>query len=100
MGSALISICCFNSRTRLRSSTSASCSKRFSPGAAATPGLKRFEQDADVELRKRVLELKQHIEIKAEPMVQSAVARLIAKTRPAGAADVLFAYIPYAVDAD
>jgi hypothetical protein len=46
-----------------------------------------------------VLELKQHIEIKAEPTVQAAVARLIAKTRPAGAADVLLAYIPFAVDA-
>jgi HEAT repeat protein/outer membrane protein assembly factor BamB len=68
-------------------------------GAAATPGLKKFEQDPDTERRKRVLELQQHIEVKAEPGVQSAAARLIARTRPAGAADVLLAYLPYAVDA-
>jgi hypothetical protein len=68
-------------------------------GAAATPGLKKFEQDPDTERRKRVLELQQHIEVKAESGVQSAAARLIARTRPAGAADVLLAYLPFAVDA-
>jgi hypothetical protein len=67
-------------------------------GAAASGGLKLFEKDGDTEVRKRVLELEQRIEAKAEPAVQSAAARLVAKTRPAGAADVLLAYVPFAVD--
>ena len=54
--------------------------------------------DADTEVRKRVHELKQRIEIKAEPTVQSAAARMIARTKPAGAADVLLAYVPFATD--
>ena len=67
-------------------------------GAAATGGLKQFEADPDTERRKRVLELKQKIEAKAEPAIQSAATRLIAKSKPAGAAEVLLAYVPFAVD--
>ncbi len=67
-------------------------------GAAAATGLKQFETNTDTELRKRVLDLKRRIEIKAEPAVQSAAARMIARTKPAGAADVLLAFLPFAVD--
>jgi hypothetical protein len=67
-------------------------------GAATTPELKKFEENPDTELRKRVLELKHRIEAKAEPAVLSAAGRMIARTKPAGAAEVLLAYIPLAVD--
>jgi outer membrane protein assembly factor BamB len=69
-------------------------------GAAAATGLKQFEQDPDIELRKRVLDLKHRIEVKADPAVQSAAARVIARTKPPGAADVLMAYLPLAIDTD
>ena len=67
-------------------------------GAAATGALKKYAADTDTERRKRVIELTQKIEAKAEPAIQSAAARLIAKSKPAGAAEVLLAYVPFAVD--
>jgi hypothetical protein len=67
-------------------------------GAAAAAGLKQFEQDKDTELRKRVHDLKKRIELKADPSVQSAAARTIARGKPAGAAEVLLAFLPFAVD--
>lgn len=67
-------------------------------GAAATQGLKQYEHDKDTELRKRVADLKRRIETKAEPAVQAAAARMIARSKPADAAEVLLAFLPFAVD--
>lgn len=74
-------------------------------GAAAATELKQaelqFAKDRDkddAEVRKRVEQLKQRIETKAEPAVQAAAARLIGRSKPAGAAEVLLAYLPFAVD--
>lgn len=67
-------------------------------GAGALVGLKSAERDADVEVQRRAEELRQRIETKAEPQVQAAVARLIARVKPAGAANVLLDYLPFAPD--
>jgi HEAT repeat protein len=68
-------------------------------GTVALAGLKGAENDANPERRRRVAELKHRVEAKAEAAVQAAAARTIARTRPAGAADVLLAYVPFASDA-
>lgn len=67
-------------------------------GAGATAGLKTAESDRDTEVRRRVADLKQRIEAKAEPAVQAAAARVIARTKPKGAAQVLLAYLPFATE--
>jgi hypothetical protein len=67
-------------------------------GAGALVGLKEAEKSKDPEVSRRAQELRQRTEAKAEPGVQAATARLIAKARPAGAAEVLLAYLPYAAD--
>lgn len=67
-------------------------------GASALAGLKAGENDPDLEVRKRVADLKQRIDTKAEPTLQAAAARLIAKTNPQGAAEALMAYLPFASD--
>ncbi|MCI0743554.1 MAG: PQQ-binding-like beta-propeller repeat protein [Gemmataceae bacterium] len=67
-------------------------------GAGALVGIKEAEKAKDAEVSRRAFELKQRIEAKAEPAIQSATARLLAKLKPAGAADVLMAYLPYAAD--
>jgi HEAT repeat protein len=67
-------------------------------GAAATEGLKTAENSPDAEIKQRVLDLKQRIEAKAEPAIQAAAARAIARLKPAGAAEVVLAYLPFAVD--
>jgi HEAT repeat protein len=67
-------------------------------GAAASGGLSQHAKDNDTEVRKRVEELRQRLDAKAEPAIQSAAARLIARAKPAGAAEVLLAYVPFAVD--
>lgn len=67
-------------------------------GAGATAGLKAAETDRDTEVRRRVADLKQRIEAKAEPAVQAAAARVIARTKPKGAAEVLLAYLPFATE--
>ncbi len=67
-------------------------------GAAAVAGLKDGENDPDLEIRKRVADLKARIDTKAEPILQAAVARVIARIKPAGAAEVLMAFLPLASD--
>lgn len=67
-------------------------------GAGALVGIKEAEKSKDPEVNRRAVELRQRIEAKAEPGIQSATARLIAKGKPAGAADVLLAYLPFAAD--
>ncbi|MBI2804365.1 MAG: hypothetical protein HYX68_05195 [Planctomycetes bacterium] len=68
-------------------------------GSAALDGIKEGETDADLEIRNRCVDLKKRIDTKAEPILQAAAARVIAKLKPAGAADVLMAYLPFASDA-
>ncbi len=70
----------------------------MSLGASALAGIKEGENDTDLEIRKRVAELKLRIDTKAEPTLQAAAARVIAKEKPAGAAEVLMTYLPFASD--
>src|SRR5439155_27070526 len=65
-------------------------------GTAANEGLKQAENHPNAETRQRVHDLRQRIETKAEPNVQAAAARLLARAKPAGAAEVLLAYLPFA----
>lgn len=67
-------------------------------GAGALVGLKEAEKSPDPEVSRRALELRTTIEAKAEPAIQAATARLVGKLKPAGAAEVLLAYIPFAAD--
>ncbi len=67
-------------------------------GSTALVALKQVERHPDVELQRRVMDLRQKIEAKAEPHIQGATARLVAKTRPPGAAQVLLNYLPFAAD--
>lgn len=67
-------------------------------GTAALTALKQSENDSNPEVRRRVAELKRRIEAKAEAAVQSAAIRSIARARPAGAAEVLLGYAPFASD--
>src|ERR1017187_1521187 len=53
--------------------------KLASLGAAALAGLKEGENDTSLEIRKRVAELKTRIDTKAEPTLQAAAARVLAK---------------------
>lgn len=67
-------------------------------GAGALVGIKEAEKSKDPEISRRADELRQRIEANAEPSIQAATARLIAKTKPAGAAKVLLDYLPFAAD--
>lgn len=67
-------------------------------GHSAMAGLKEAERSSDAEVRQRIRELRQQLEAKENATVQSAVARLVAKSRPAGAGQVLLDYIPFAAD--
>lgn len=67
-------------------------------GAQALAGIKEGENNSDLEVRKRVADLKARIDTKAEPILQSAVARVIAKVKPEGAAEVLLNFLPFASD--
>jgi hypothetical protein len=67
-------------------------------GAGALVGIKEAEKNKDPEVKRRADELRQRIEAKAEPGIQAAGARLIARTKPAGAAEVLLNYVPFAAD--
>ena len=67
-------------------------------GTSALAGIKEGENDPDLEVRKRVADLKQRIDTKAEPALQSAAARVIAKLKPEGSADGLLAFLPFASD--
>ncbi len=67
-------------------------------GASVMAGIKDGENDPDLEVRKRVADLKVRIDTKAEPMLQSAAARCIAKLKPEGAADTLLTFLPFASD--
>ena len=73
-------------------------SKLIGLGAAAMIGLKQNENSKIAEIKQRVADLKSKIEAKAEPGVQIAAARMIARLKPKDAAEVLLKYIPFASD--
>lgn len=64
-------------------------------GASALAGIKEGENDPDLEVRKRVADLKQRIDTNALPTLHAAMARVVAKLKPEGAADVLIGYVPF-----
>lgn len=57
-----------------------------------------LEGDPVIETRKRIADLKLRIDTKAEPTLQSAAARVLAKVKPEGTADGLMAFLPFASD--
>ena len=67
-------------------------------GGSALAGIKEGESDPDLEVRKRSADLKQRIDSKAEPVLQAAAARIIAKLKPEGSAESLLAFVPFASD--
>jgi hypothetical protein len=69
---------------------------RFGP--SALPVLKAAERDDDGEIVARSKGLRERIEARANPQVQAAAARLLAERKPAGAAEVLLAFLPFAAD--
>jgi hypothetical protein len=66
--------------------------------ASALAGLKEGESDPSLEVRKRVADLKQRIDNKAEPTKQAAAARILAKLKPEGMTDTLLAFLPFSND--
>lgn len=67
-------------------------------GSYAMDAIKEGESDPDLEIRKRVADLKHRIELKAEPTLQVAAARIVAKLKPAGSAERLLEFLPFAKD--
>jgi outer membrane protein assembly factor BamB len=67
-------------------------------GPACLDGLKQAAEDPDLEIKLRVEEIKKVVLAKVQPGVQAAAARLVAAIRPAGAPEVLLAYLPFAAD--
>jgi hypothetical protein len=67
-------------------------------GPGTLPALRKAASDPDAETRRRVHELISHFEERADPAIQSAVARLLGARKPAGAAAVLLNYLPFASD--
>jgi len=67
-------------------------------GGGALFALRQAENTPDTEVKRRVIELRHRIEDKPDPAIQEATARLIRVRKPAGAADVLLAYLPFAAD--
>ena len=70
----------------------------ISLGPSALVGLKQAESNPDTEVQQRAKDLRDRLEAKAEPAIQAATARLVAKEKPAGAAEVLLAFLPFAPD--
>src|ERR1019366_2989819 len=64
-------------------------------GTSALAGIKEGENNPDLEVRKRVADLKQRIDTNALPNLHAAMARVLAKLKPEGTADVLMAYLPF-----
>jgi HEAT repeat protein len=67
-------------------------------GTSALAGLKEGDNDPSLEVRKRVADLKLRIDTKAEPTLQAAAARVLAKLKTEGTADGLMAFLPFASD--
>jgi HEAT repeat protein len=73
-------------------------SKILSFGSGALYSLKKAKDIGNAEIKQRIHQLLQRIEENANPVVQAAVARLIAARKPPGAVAVLVAYLPFAAD--
>jgi HEAT repeat protein len=67
-------------------------------GAAAVPLLRQAMDDPDAEVSRRAELCLQRIESVAGPAVSAAVVRVVAVRKPAGAAEALLAYLPFADD--
>jgi HEAT repeat protein len=67
-------------------------------GVTSLEALKQASKHDDEEVRNRAAELRQQIEERADPGIQSATARLIGWRQPEGAAEVLLNYLPQAAD--
>jgi outer membrane protein assembly factor BamB len=65
-------------------------------GSGALGEIKEAVKNPNTEASRRAAELRQAIEAKAEPGIQVACARQVARLKPAGASDVLLAYLPFA----
>lgn len=72
--------------------------KLLALGKSAIVGLKEAEKSVDAEVRMRAKDLREKVEAKVEPSIQRASARLIARLKPEGSADVLLAFLPFAAD--
>lgn len=70
----------------------------ISLGPSALVGLKQAETHGDTEVKQRARDLRDRLEAKAEPAIQIATARLLAREKPAGAAEVVLAFLPFASD--
>jgi hypothetical protein len=64
-------------------------------GPSALAGIKEGENNPDLEVKKRVADLKQRIDTKALPALHAAAARVLAKLKTEGSADALMAYLPF-----
>lgn len=68
-------------------------------GTSAIEAIKKAaEGDKNAEAKRRAADLRQRIEAKLEPNVQMATARMIARIKPEGAAQVMLNYLPFAAD--
>jgi hypothetical protein len=67
-------------------------------GEAAVQFLARAAKDPDPEIASKVKECLQEIGTPAPASVRAAVARLLALRQPAGAAEILLAYLPCVAD--
>jgi len=67
-------------------------------GGNALFALRQAENDPDTEVKRRAGELRHRLEDKPDSFVQAATARLIQARKPAGAAEVLLAFLPFAAD--
>jgi hypothetical protein len=67
-------------------------------GSSCLVAVREAETSSNFEVSRRAAAIRRLIEEQADPVVQSATARLIAVRKPAGAAEVLLNYLPYAAD--
>ena len=77
----------------------AAYSKIITLGKTALVSLKEAaERDPDPEIKHRAGDLRHMLEAKVEPAIHVASVRLLSKMKPAGAAEVLLAFLPCAPD--
>jgi HEAT repeat protein len=67
-------------------------------GTTALPALRTAANDADAERARRAREAADRIEETAVTGLPGAAARMLARTKPAGATAALLAYLPFAAD--
>jgi hypothetical protein len=73
--------------------------KLLTMGTMALSGIKQGETNPDQEVRLRTADLRAKIESTNDPRTQSAMIRLIAFKKPAGAAETLLNFLPFTADA-